>query len=360
MFNKKEGLIAEDKVILITPSLDHCSKDWVKEDLIYRSSVWTEAGFPVSLSLPKFFNLGERDDVVPPSMHDCSFVEKEDGSCLILSFYKGEFIHRTRGTLDVAVLDNGHEINEIYSQYPILRDFEQISSFNDRLFVDGGTAAFSLIFEWVTPTNRIIKEYKNNDVFLIGCVLHDDYSLLTQKELDDLAEKMGVKRPRYYHFNDLDEALASIAQFDGSEGVCMYFNGDQNIVKIKSSWYLNLHRMKDKTSFKNIFNLYIESGLPSYPIFKDILISAFEYENFVLIEDMVKNICAAKAKLDLQVGKIAQFVRSQTQDLNQKEKALFINRCYDGFNKSVAFSIVNGKTIPPSSFKKILWQELKS
>ena len=86
-FLRDEYTIAGETVVLVHPK--HLYANWRKDTLKFRSSVWTEDGFPVSLSFPKFFNWGEFTQIVslPRNLdqNKCQLVEKMDGSTLIVS-----------------------------------------------------------------------------------------------------------------------------------------------------------------------------------------------------------------------------------------------------------------------------------
>lgn len=99
-FSFKEVEIAGDLCVLITPLISAKFTDLNK---IYRSSIWRVSdGFPVSLGFRKFMNFNEQpafEPVAPYYDKDFVLTEKLDGSCLIVSKYKGKLIVRTRGTI---------------------------------------------------------------------------------------------------------------------------------------------------------------------------------------------------------------------------------------------------------------------
>ena len=188
-------------------------------------------------------NFNEQPDFEPvASYYDKDFVltEKLDGSCLIVSKYKGELIVRTRGTISAYHQKNAFELKPLLEQYKIESYFKSYE-----------TADFSLIFEWVTPTNQIILKYDDPDLFLIGKVNHKDYSYATQKELNSIAHTYKFKHPRQYEYPDIQSYIdlnEKIKSWTSAEGVVVYFNNGQLLKKIKSDWYCTLHRMKSTLS----------------------------------------------------------------------------------------------------------------
>ena len=123
-------MIAGEKCFLVCPK--DFGVQWNKDNLIFRSSIWNEQGEPVSLSFKKFFNWEEQKELVPfpSSTKNCSLIEKKDGSLLIISKYKNQIIHRTRGTFDASNLENGHEIEFLKQKYPKVFNSDFIGTFD--------------------------------------------------------------------------------------------------------------------------------------------------------------------------------------------------------------------------------------
>lgn len=240
-FNFKECIINSDLCVLITSKI---TVKWTDSNKIYRSSIWRVAdGFPVSLSFKKFTNFGEQPDFEPiSSFYDKNFIvtEKLDGSCLIVSKYKGKLIARTRGTFDARILKNGHELDPLLEKYKI-----------EKYFDPKETADYSLLFEWVSPDNQIILKYNEPDLFLIGGIKHADYSYFSQNVLNSIAHTKKLKRPRIYEYSDLSSYLDlknKVEQWTSQEGIVLYFNNGQLLKKMKSEWYCKLHNLKSSLS----------------------------------------------------------------------------------------------------------------
>ena len=107
-------------------------------------------------------------------------------------------------------------------------------------------------------------------------ISHADYSYLTQDKVDEVAREIGVSRPERLVFNSQQELVETIAKEKHQEGVCLYYNNDQNIVKIKSEWYLSLHRLKSEMSgIKNLLDFWFSINCPNYDGFMQ-AIEAFD------------------------------------------------------------------------------------
>lgn len=234
----EEATIRGDLVVLITPKPEKAvGAPWFENDKIYRSSVWRVSdGKPVSLGYKKFVNFGEQPDFEPVSPDTPAvFVEKIDGTCLICSKYKGKHIFRTRGTMDAFKMPNGYELECLLEE-----------DNNVRRAIDSLGEDYSVIFEWVSPENRLCVSYPEFKLYLTGVVQHNGYTYFSQQELDALAEQFNLNRPGKSTFTrckDLPEVAAHIFnKWEMREGVVAYIGEDQQVLKkMKSEWQLKMH-----------------------------------------------------------------------------------------------------------------------
>lgn len=351
-FVVREGEVAGETCYLVFPK--SIGAKWTKDNLIYRSSIWNKDGEPVSLGFKKFFNWNEQPDLAytPFSLKangGCQVVEKIDGSTLIVSKYKGQIIHRTRGTFDASQLENGHEIELLKEKYPQVFEFGDVNTY------DG-----SWIYEWVTPLNKIVIGYDEPELFLIGHIDHDDYHLLPQTMLSQAALYLGVSRPKTYHFNSVKEMLEEVSLFEGKEGVCCYCNYGQDIRKIKGEWYLKLHRMKNELgSFDRVVDFYFANGEMGYQETYDTICETLDFEIAEQCKGDVSKICDAMKK----VARIEQGMKvfvDFVKNMSRKEAAQNILQAYGKTNRaSFVFSLLDGKELTADQRKKLVYQILK-
>lgn len=304
--------IAKETCYLIKPILGFDKEWWNKDNLYFRSSLWNSSGNLISGSYPKFFNFDERIDIHPfnGDLTGCSLIEKIDGSTLIISKYKSEFIIRTRGSVNAEkVMTNGKEISYFKDKY--------------KLFFDNlpDTTPYSFIFEWISPNNRIVINYIEPDLILTGIIHHNTYELATQNILDKQANILGFKRPQRFQFNNFKELSYATALFKDKEGICLYYNKDQYITKIKSLWYLSAHAFKSNLSIKSILSLYIKWNCPTKEVFYSNLEKEVDHECLVFAKDLVEDLYNIGVR---EVEGCFESVKSfyiSNLELNQKEFA---------------------------------------
>lgn len=343
--------IAGEICYLVQPKA--ISAKWTHSTKIFRSSVWNAAGEPVSLSFPKFVNWGESPDVfpVPTSLKTCSLMEKLDGSTLIISYYKGTLITRTRGTVDASKIDNGYEIEYFKSEYPKAFAKETFEKFGE----------VSLLMEWVSPVNRIVIDYgAEPDIYLTGIVNHSDYSLFDQNQLDIVAPLIGVKRPKRYAFDSIKDMLTAVDAFNGVEGICLYSKGDQEIHKVKSAEYLAAHRMKSEVgSLDKVIDMWFTLKKPTYSEFENYFRTKFDFEIFSMCRGHVSLICEAWKEV-LEIKAYMKQYADNLKHLSRKDAAQKILQAYGVTNRaSFVFSYLDGKELSEEQDKKILYQVLK-
>lgn len=335
----------DERFHLVQPQ--HVGCKWTQENKIFRSSLWNEAGELVSAGFPKFTNWGENPQnfPVPTSLLDATVVEKMDGSCLIVSKYKGKFIFRTRGTVDATKLPNGHELEVFRARHPKI--FEA--------FAERDTWKFSLLFEWVSPNQRIVINYGNRpQFFLVGIVRHD-YMLAPQRYLDVAAGKWNCLRPPTHPFGNIVELISKVSDLRGVEGMVVYTGNGQVLHKVKSKWYLELHRLKSElNSFDKLMDTWFTAGKPEASDFITRLASIFDWEtaNQLEPEILLLTRCFEKAR-QLVEGRyevIAQVRKLPTR----REQAHSILARYSKEDSGMLFAMLDNKPVKDDDIKKLV------
>jgi len=356
-FMVHQHFVGDVPVLLVQPT--HIGVHWTKENLIFRSSVWTMDGELISASFPKFFNWDEKPEITPPpeNLNGAKMIEKLDGSTLIFSRYKGYTIIRTRGTVNARTQDNGYEIDYLIAKY---------DSFI-RILENEETSDFSVVFEWTSPTNRIVIDYGvEPDMKLIAIINHKDYSLMSQSGLDNMAEALKLLRPRSFSYDSIEEMKSSIEALRGQEGICVYYNNGQNIRKVKSAQYLFLHRAKsDIASLEKVIDLYMNTMeannfvAPTYQEFFNYLSETFDFEIATMATGHVSRIADGMKEVQKIIDGMKVFVQP-VLTMNRKDAAGKILQAYGTTGRSaMLFKMYDHKPLDSDSYKKLLYQVLK-
>jgi len=359
-FMVHQHFVGEHECFLAQPI--HFGAVWVKETLIYRSSLWDKDGNPVSLSFKKFFNWDEKPDIfpVPSNLTGAKLMEKLDGSTLIFSRYKGQTVIRTRGTVNARMQVNGHEIDYLLQKYPKFATMlEQADTYDQ-----------SFICEWLSPTNRIVLNYGNEpDMKLIAVINHVDYSLASQSALDVYAESWDLPRPRTFSYNSVEEMKAAVEVLQDQEGLCVYYNNEQQIRKVKAASYLFLHRAKSEiSSVDKVIDVYIDWFMPRHTLsheptgyveFFEYLTVKFDFEIATMATGHASRICDAMKEVHKIMTALFEFA-SARMNIPRNIAAKEVLQAYGSTGRSaIIFKMLDRKTIGADEYKKLLYQVLK-
>jgi hypothetical protein len=201
---------------------------------------------------------------------------------------------------------------------------------------------------------------------LIGIVDHHDYRYRDQDWLDFIADLSGLRRPRIYSFDSVDDMKAAVSAFKGVEGVCVYFHDDQDILKVKAEQYLYLHRAKSEiSSVEKVMDVYLsrmfetDGVAPTYNEFFSYLEKIFDYEIACMARGNVSNICDAMKEAE----KIIVAMKALVEPLfsvSRKDAAIRIMQAYGSTGRaSMAFNLLDRKILGAEAYKKLLFQVMK-
>jgi len=351
-FVVREREIGGEMCYLVFPS--SLGVKWTKNNLIYRSSIWTADMKPVSLGFKKFFNFGEAPELVrDPRSSDIllggSVVEKIDGSCLIVSRFKGQLICRTRGTFDAREKPTGNELDYLEKKYP--KAFQ-----NDDL----ASEQYSYIYEWTTRANRIVVDYgEEPNIRLIARISHEDYRYSYQTVLDGIAQDIAVNRPYRLLATGVSMIKTQLEKMRLSEGYCVYFNDDQDIKKMKCDWYLKAHRFRSNCSLPYILDLFLEQDCPDVTSFVKALEKEYDFECAPEVKSYASIICRAYADVQVLILRVKDFTGTLDGKNNRKAAAEAILAEYkDSGLTGVAFNCLDGRQTTKHQLKQLILQQL--
>lgn len=217
----------------------------------------------LSVGMPHFFNLEKfraLEDFAQWSQ-DFRFIEKQEGTCIFVTRYKGRYLLRSRRRI-YRIADNLGFLN--FGDYALGDGLEKaLAAFT-------GNDPVSLSLEAIFPHPALRKvelpeffhqvlrgagfcpfvDYPTMNVILTGAIHHNTYRFETQDALDYIARDAALRRPASLTFESLDEADKWLKKRTNHEGFCVYFENDQAIFKFKTRWY---QRVRNTTS--EIFHL---------------------------------------------------------------------------------------------------------
>lgn len=347
-FKFKDCIIGGDECILINPINIKCR--WTNDNLIFRSIIIRKSDHKVvSSSYKKFFNLLEQPNIEPFPKGPFDIYHKMDGSTLILGYHNNEFIERTRGTSNVSQLDNGSEIKFLRSKYQKLWLAAQLNP------------THSILLEWETPTNYIVlRRVEEPTLTLTGVIDNTTLKYLPQEELDRLGVVWEVDRPNHDEYDSIQSCVEDVEHWKGLEGVVIYSSCGQFFRKIKSTEYLNLHKMfGGMNTIENVIDVFLESPRScKYSEFYNYLVQTMDFEIAERCKNDILLITVAYSKVVEIYNHIKQFIKGIRNNFSRKEQALEISKNWDSYRKKVAFLMLDNKEIPDNLLKMSIQFEI--
>lgn len=340
-FNIKEGLFCGIPAKLITPN--DITVKFTQKTKIFRSSIWDLDGNLLSGSFYKFSNLFENPENFPfHNDGDKIFVEKIDGSTNCIDFVNNQISQRTRGCFS-------------YIEQKNYKDFEYCLTDKIVNWIKNNSN-YTLITEITTPNNIIVINYYNEaKLWLTGVVDKENYKLIPQEFLDNLAVELDLLRPRTYKYSSIEESILDIKSWKNKEGICVYNEKYGSIHKIKSDEYLARHRFKSNATLANTIDLFFSFNCPDKIEFEKLLVQNFDFECFQMVEQFVPIIISTYNKLLAEIHDINNFILPYyLVPKSRKEVALAILAKYKESGLSpFVFQIYDKKVLDLDSKRKM-------
>jgi hypothetical protein len=309
-----------------------------------RGTIFDKNGKLVSLPFKRFFNQGEEHaDVL--NYNKAKVIEKLDGSLVSVFFdSNGNPVFNTR-----KMISSNEDDMKIMAksftdagEYNLMEEFlSWVKQVNYKAF---RTNDIVYIFEAITTKNKIVTKYKDDQygLYLIGCRDMKTLEEFSEDELNDIAKKLGVKRPRIFSFKGNYKELKALLDLgekfaDDFEGFVVR-EGNKR-VKVKKDTYLKLHKAIGSVSLKNLLPIVLDGEVDELKAYEDsaeakAIIQTIEDAIDTLILNIIKNWDKVKHMKDI-VGSGKDSLKKQfAQEVND-----VIPKKYSGF----MFSLYDGK-----------------
>jgi hypothetical protein len=268
--NRDDFVVKEnDEFILIHSSQ---SKDkWKVDELKYRSIMCDKEGNVVSSGFPKFFNYGDYPpndkllmDHIANATTRLDAIGKElkhDGTNIIRSVINGKVHWRTRNNFSIIPLGTD---NDCYDYKGLL---EYIKTMPHACYRYPGYAPdTSILFEWISPDNKLIVKYKTPKLKYLGEVNLDDLSFTVGVDAEDYIPE--PIRGIYPTLTSFKEAIDSVKGEKDIEGYVLNIwcreRNSHVLFKVKTDWYYKLFGIKYMLNQKKFNQLCWLNGLLDY------------------------------------------------------------------------------------------------
>jgi len=271
------------------------------------------------LLLDKFFNI----DQTPCSMYSVvkdykikNIYNKEDGS--IASFIRlpnGKVLGKSKTSFQS---DQAIEIQKIYDKDPNIKQFVDFC-------MDEGIDA---IFEYVSPTNRIVVPYANTELILLRM---RDNKTGEYLDINNYVDKLeGISVAASETGKTLEDLIDAAKIVDNKEGWIIQFENGK-MVKKKSDWYIARHRLftEDLNRENTLIGLILDETID------DVLAQIFEPVKKAEVEHIIDIV-------NKEIGRIAHQVDELMVNYKGDRKEFAIKYQKNPMF-SLAMGVINGK-----------------
>jgi hypothetical protein len=213
----------------------------------------------VSFPFVRFYNFGEPEAEAVDFAH-ADLLEKLDGTMVGVCFPHGPAAGPLWHTRKMVSAHDGHTWMTSFRGEKF-RIMEEIGRGLDAVRFAAADAAWSFVFELVSPLTRVVTRYESPrmGLYLIGKRDLRTFRELSEDELDESAARLGVCRPRRW------DALASHAEIltllesfpEDFEGFVARERDSSRRVKLKKNSYVAIHHMLPQLSYRNLLPVYL-------------------------------------------------------------------------------------------------------
>lgn len=286
-----------------------------------RGLIFYPDGRIMSRPFHKFFNVGEREETLPKNVDifkNHIVMDKMDGSMIRPVIHEGKIRLGTK----MGITDISKEAEKLLTP-----DFK---SFLEREMDQGYTP----IFEYVSPSNRIVVSYDKARLVLIAIrkTVSGAYVPMNKVIVPDFVDKVSIEKTP---INSIESFISQNRTNIGSEGHIISFE-DGHMLKIKNDWYVRLHKALDKMRFdRNIVDMIIHNQL-------DDVKPVLDKENFDKLKEFEEEFQKAfKKKIkDLEILK----EEAQTFESRKDIALSFVNTLDHPINKKLVWRLYDGSS----------------
>jgi RNA ligase len=221
-----------------------------------RGIIFNYEGFLVSRPYHKFFNVNERLETLPENLDFSKphvILEKLDGSFIRPLWHDYQIRWGTKaGLTDVAA-----QAEEFVKRTRGNFGYESLAN---ECFKEDWTP----VFEWCSRKQRIVVDYPEDRLILTACRHNRFGEYLPYHEMVELADQFMVPVVQTIYDSSVDDInafVAKVREYKEGEGCVIRFV-DGHMLKLKTDYYIAIHRAKDAlSSERKIVGVIMEGGL---------------------------------------------------------------------------------------------------
>lgn len=284
-----------------------------------RGLVFDENDKIISRPFHKFFNVNEKEETQENKINlslPHTVTEKVDGSMIRPLVFGGCFRLATK----MGVTDVAQNAEEWLFSRPDIRE-------KQHYMIEMTNKGLTPIFEWISPRNRIVLRHDEENLILLAIRdnVTGEYLPLDSNAPFDLV-------PIYGDISSINAYVRKIRSQENREGDVIHFH-DGHKVKIKTDWYVAIHKILDKVKFdRNIIALALNEEL-------DDAIAGLPESEKQRIEIYEKKFWQ---KFDEKIERLKSIYKESQKYESRKEIAVNFAKDLEKSEKSLLFKMLDG------------------
>lgn len=187
----------------------------------------------VSRAFDRFLNYEEEKPDAPIS--EMVAYEKIDGSLVVVFWYAGKWMYRTRSVISPQQKVNGWDVtwSELIEQ-----------TIMSKMVDEAPTLECSYVFELTAPENRVVMRYAKREAYLLA-IRHNETGAYVSGEGRFGRGVTPWPRPRMFTFDSYEACKEASGHLpDLGEGYVMYSREGAPVCKVKNPAYVAAHHLK--------------------------------------------------------------------------------------------------------------------
>jgi hypothetical protein len=199
----------------------------------------------VQKAFNRFYNLGESECTENFDWKNFMCKEKLDGSLIKVRWYNNELLITTRNSFaDTECGDSGKSWKELVTSCLTQYQLDVIKDNSD----------FTFVFEFMSPYNHIVVQHHSPWLSLLTLTNKNGCSAI----IHYVELSAYFSTPNKYEFTSIEEIEAFLEQLEKDQNPMEGFvltDSNGLMLKIKSKFYLKLHRLNNNGCITNIKNI---------------------------------------------------------------------------------------------------------
>lgn len=331
------------RILNYTPEIQY-SNSWDRVTRACRGLILDDKMNIVARPYEKFFNLGQVD--LPFQFNEpVEIMDKADGSLGIM----------------YPVPVDTEEISDVFFAIATRGSFEsEQAKMASLMFADSYShlmpmAGYTMLFEIVGPDNRIVLEYPENDLILLGAVENDRgyylsplqaKSMWIHRETKEYTEWSG-KVIEVMNFDTLTDALGHMERSNAEGYVVRHHNF---MVKLKQPDYIDLHAIVTNLSEKKVWE-HLRDGKFSH------LLDVVPDEWHGWLNDVSEKLRSEYFRIEDEIFAIWTTIKTRTlfEDMSRKDFAILVTKEYKAHAKYLFLAYDNKF----DDMNQAIWQAVK-